>query len=164
MDVNLDSLKHEILRHLEDSEFAVFRASPGGLDRPQMTLWDVKNYPDYRMFLGVARQAGVKVLIFGADELESSDLDDLKEQMGEVELSREQRRDYESRLRALAQYQGRTCTLEIAFSVDGRMYVYDVQPDWYDEFVDLEDEILSRLADEEDIGEDDTLGGYYSKN
>jgi hypothetical protein len=44
------------------------------------------------------------------------------------------------------------------------MYVYDTQPDWYDEFVDFEDEIISRMTDDDDFEEDDTLGGYYSKN
>jgi len=92
-----------------------------------------------------------------------SDLDDLKEQMQECELSREERRDYESRLRALAKYEGRTCTLEMAFTVENRMYVFDVQPDWYDEFIELEDEILAHLAEEDGL-DDDTLGGYYSKN
>jgi hypothetical protein len=163
VDVNLDSLKHEVLQHLEDSDFALFRSSPGGLDRLQMVLWNVEQYPDYRMFLDAAHKAGAKVLIFGTDELESSDLDDLREQMEDLELSRDERRDFESRLRALAKYEGRTCTLEMAFSLEGRMYVYDVQPDWYDEFVQLEDEILARLTDDDDL-DDDTLGGYYSKN
>ena len=163
MDLNLDSLAHDILQHLEDSEFAVFHSSPGGLDRLQMVLWDSKRYPDYRMFLDVAHKAGVKIILFGADELSRADIDNLKEQLDDLELSRDERRDYESRLRHCRDYEGRTCTLEIAFSLDGRMYVYDVQPDWYDEFVDLEDEIISRMGDD-DIEDDDTLGGYYSKN
>jgi hypothetical protein len=163
VDVNLDSLKHEVSQYLEDTEFAVFRCTPGGPGHPEMVLWDVKTYPDFRMFLEVARKAGARLILFGTDELESSDLDDLKEQLGECELSREERRDYESRLRALAKYDGRTCTLELGFSIDGRMYVYDVQPDWYEEFMELEDEILSRISEDEDL-DDDTLGGYYSKN
>lgn len=164
MDLNLDSLKHEVLQHLETSEFAVFRSSPGGLDRLQMVLWDSKRYPDYRMFLDIASKAGVKIVLFATDELESSDLDNLKDQLSELDLSREERRDFEARLRAFRAHEGRTCTLEIAYSIDGQMYVYDTQPDWYDEFVDFEDEIISRMTDDDDFEEDDTLGGYYSKN
>jgi hypothetical protein len=32
MDLNLDTLKQEILEYLEQSEFAVFRSAPGGLE------------------------------------------------------------------------------------------------------------------------------------
>jgi hypothetical protein len=39
-----------------------------------------------------------------------------------------------------------------------------VQPDWYEEFLGVEDEIASRMADEEDLDEGESLGGYFSKN
>jgi hypothetical protein len=39
-----------------------------------------------------------------------------------------------------------------------------VQPDWYEDFLGIEDEIVSRIADEEDGDEGDSLGGYFSKN
>jgi hypothetical protein len=40
-----------------------------------------------------------------------------------------------------------------------------MQPDWYDEFLSAEDEIVSRMADDEGMDDDDEpLGGYYSKN
>ena len=40
MDLNLDTLKQEILAYLEHSEFAVFRSAPGGLEGLPMVLWD----------------------------------------------------------------------------------------------------------------------------
>jgi hypothetical protein len=163
VDLNLDSLAHDILQHLEESEFAVFHSTPGGLDRLQMVLWDSRRYPDYRMFLEVARQAGAKIVMFAADELSSDDLDSLKDQLDEIEISRDERRDYESRLRRFRVYEGRTCSLEVAFTVNGQCYVFDLQPEWYDEYVELEDEIIARLGEDE-FEDDDTLGGYYSKN
>ena len=46
------------------------------------------------------------------------------------------------------------------------MYVYEVRPDWYDEFLELSDEIATNLptpgADEEEG--DNGMGGFYSNN
>ena len=73
-------------------------------------------------------------------------------------------RDYESRLRELRIFEGVTCSLDLAFDHHSRLYVYEVQPDWYEDFLGVEDEIVSRMADEEDVDEGDSLGGYFSKN
>jgi hypothetical protein len=48
------------------------------------------------------------------------------------------------------------------------MYVYELQPDWYSEYLELTDELDIMLPhdheeDEESDG-DDGLGGFYSKN
>ena len=163
MDVNLDTLKREILEYLEAAGFAVFRSSPGGLEGLPMVLWDVEHDPDYQAFLGVAQQAGVKLVMFGAAEFEVSDLDELQEQLDDCDLTRDERREYESRLRELRAFEGVTCSIEIAFDYHSRLYVYEVQPDWYEEFLNLEEEISSRLGEDElDAG--DSLGGYFSKN
>ena len=59
MDLNLDTLKREILEYLETTGFAVFHGSPGGLEGMPMVLWDAEHYPDYQMFLDVATKTGV---------------------------------------------------------------------------------------------------------
>jgi hypothetical protein len=38
-----------------------------------------------------------------------------------------------------------------------------MQPDWYDEFLSVEDEIMSLMADD-DEDDDEPIGGYFSKN
>lgn len=162
MDANLDTLKREILEYLETGGFAVFRSSAGSLEGLPMVLWDTEHYPDYQAFLAVAGHAGVKIVLFGAAEFESSDIETLVGQLGECELTRKERREYESRLREMRIFEGVTCSLELAFDYNSRLYVYEVQPDWYEEFLDIEDEILSRVS-EPDV-EDDSLGGYFSKN
>lgn len=164
MDLNLDTLKREILDYLEASGFAVFRSSPGGLEGLPMVLWDVEHHPDYQAFLEVARQAGIKLILFAAGEFGSTDLDELKEQLEDCELTREEQREYESRLREMRIFEGQTCSIEIAFDYHSRLYVYEVQPDWYEEFLTLEEEITSRFADETDVDRGDSLGGYFSKN
>lgn len=165
MDLNLDTLKREILEYLETSGFAVFRSSPGGLEGLPMVLWDVEHHPDYQAFLDVAKKAGAALILFAAAEFESGDLDELTEQLEDCELTREERREYESRIRELRIFEGVTCSLELGFDVHSRLYVYEVQPDWYEEFLNLEEEINSRFTDENDIEQGgDSLGGYFSKN
>ncbi len=164
MDLNLDTLKREILEYLETAGFAVFRSSPGALEGLPMVLWDVEHYPEYQAFLDVARQAGVKLILFAAAEFESADLDELLEQIEDCDLPRDEQREYQSRLRELRVFEGVTCSIEIAFDYQSRLHVYEVQPDWYEEFLNLEEEITSRFSEEGDLEPGDSLGGYFSKN
>jgi hypothetical protein len=164
VDLNLDTLKREILEYLEAGDFAIFRNSPGGLEGLPMVLWDTEHYPDYRMFLEAARVAGVRLVMFASREFEAADLDELEEQLDDCGLSRDERRDCEARLHDLKGFEGQICSIELAFSLDSRIYVYEVQPDWYEDFLTIEDEITTRVGEGEDLGEDDSLGGYFSKN
>jgi hypothetical protein len=163
VDLNLDTLKREILAYLDSRDLAVFRSTPGTLEDPQMVLWDSEHYPDYRMFLDAAIKTGVKMILFAIREFEAGDIDDLLGQIEDVGMDRNQQRDYEARLRKLRIHEGVTCSLELAFHHDSTLYVYELQPDWYEEFLVAEDEIASAMA-EGDPDEGDSLGGYYSKN
>jgi hypothetical protein len=164
VDLNLDTLKREILESLESGGFAIFHGSPGGLEGLPLVLWDVEHHPDYQMFLDTARKTGARLVIFASREFESSDIDDLLEQLEECDLSREEQRDYERRLKELRIFEGVTCSLELAFDCESRLYVYEVQPDWYEEFLNLEDEITTRSCDDDDLDSHNSLGGYFSKN
>ncbi len=164
MDLNLDTLKQEIQEYLDHSEFAVFRSAPGGLGALPMVLWDSERYPDYQMFLDTARKTGTKMILFAAREFEASEVDEAVEQLDECDLTRDERRELESRLRAVRIHTGVTCSLELAFDHHGRMYVYEVQPDWYDEFLSIGDEIAVHLPAGDDEEEDDGSFGYFSNN
>ncbi len=161
MDLNLDTLKREILDYLEAAGLALFRSSPGALEGMSMVLWDTEHHPDYRMFLEAAQKVGTRLLLFASREFEASDVDELVEQLDECGLDRDEQRDYEQRLREMQIYEGVTCVIEMAFDYNSRMYVYELRPDWYEEFLTIEDELQSHLADED---ADDSLGGYFSKN
>jgi len=163
VDLNLDTLKNEILDYLAAAGFALFRSSPGSLDGFPMVLWDAEQHPDYQMFLDVASKCGVKVILFASREFEDSDIEELEEQLEECDLTRDEQREFQSRLRDFRAYLGQTCSIELAFDYNQRFYVYEVQPDWFGEFIDLEDEINAHLSDEGDL-DDDSLGGYFSKN
>ena len=164
MDLNLDTLKREILDHLDSAGFAVFHSSPGGLEGLPLVLWDTEHHPDYLMFLEVAKKSGIKLVLFATREFETSDVDDLLAQLDDCDLSREEQREYEARLRELRIFEGVTCSLELAFDYHSRLYVYEVQPDWYDDFLGVEEEIVSRVSAGDDTDEGDSLPGYFSKN
>ena len=164
MDLNLDTLKREILEYLGSSGLAVFHSCPGGLDGQPLVLWDTERHPDYQMFLDVAIKSETRVVIFASREFLGADMDDLLGQLDDLELTREDKRDYEKRVRELRIHEGVTCSLELAFDYHSRLYVYELQPDWYDEFLSLEDEIMSLIAEHDDMEDDEPLGGYFSKN
>jgi len=163
LDINLNTLKREILDYLERSEFAVFHSTAGGLENLPMVLWDLERVPDYRPFLEAARKAGATMILFAAREFTSADVDELVERLGECELERDERRDMESRLRDMRAYEGETCSLELAFDHHSRFYVYDLRPDWYDDFLEIEDDIAAHEVGGE-IEDEGGLGGYFSRN
>jgi len=164
VDLNLDTLKREILEYLEASGLAVFHGSPGGLDGQSMVLWDTERHPDYQMFLDVALKSETRIVIFASREFVAADTEDLLSQLDDLELARDEKRDFEKRLHALSAHEGVTCSLELAFDYHSRLYVYEMQPDWYDDFLSVEDEIMSLMSDSDDTDDDEPLGGYFSKN
>lgn len=163
VDLNLDTLKREMIEFLESSGFAVFRSRPGGLEGLPMVMWDCQRYPDYQMFLETARKAGCKMILFASRDFEEAEMEEALEQLDECDLPAEERVDLERRLRGVRGYEGITCSLELAFDHHARMYVYELRPDWYEDFLTVCDEITSHLPVEEEE-EDDSLGGFYSNN
>jgi hypothetical protein len=162
LDINLNTLKRDIEEYLETAGFAIFRGSPGGLDDLSVVLWDVEQYPDYRMFLDAARKSGASMVVFGTRNFESGELEDAVESISECDMERAERREFESRLRQLRPHIGSPCALEMAFDYQGHMYVYEVTPDWYEEFLGIQDEISLHMPDEDAGG--DSLDGYFSRN
>lgn len=164
MDLNLDTLKREVTEYLEASGFAIFHSSPGGLEGLPMVVWDCERYPDYQMFLETAAKTDAKMILFAAREFRAAEIEEAIEQLEDCDFSREERRDFERRLREVRRFEGVTCSLELAFDYHARMYVYEVRPDWYEEFLNVCDEIAVHLPDDEEDEDDDSLGGYFSKN
>jgi hypothetical protein len=165
VDIDLGTLKSEILDYLESSDFAVFRSQPGGLDGMAVIMWDTDAWPDYRAFLETAKKIGEKLILFSSRELSEEEIDEARDGIEGMELTREELRDMESRLSRASRHIGDTCSLELAFSHGANQYVYEIHPDWYNDFIDLCDEIESVFPSDE--GEDagsDGLGGYYSNN
>ena len=163
MDLNLDTMKREILEYLESSTFAVFRSHPGALDGLPMVTWDIERYPDYQMFLETARKIGCKMVLFASRDFDEAEIEEALEQLDECDMGTEERLDIERRLRGMRGYEGVTCSLELGFDHHARMYVYELRPDWYEEFLAVCEEITCHLPVEEDE-DDGTIGGIYSNN
>ncbi len=50
----------------------------------------------------------------------------------------------------------------MSYDFEGRLYLYQVHTDWYEEWQDILDELEDFLPDLEDGP--DSFGGYFSKN
>jgi len=162
---NLDTLKGEIEQYLEEQGFAVFRGFPRMLDTSPLVYWDCDRYPDYKAFLSAAKAADVRLMVYHQHEFSADQIDSALERLEEIELPREEQRAMERRLKEMRMYDGFTCALELSFDHGGRIYVFDLRTEWYDELSDLLDDINMIDADPE-TGEDDEspMGGYFSKN
>lgn len=163
MKQNLDTLKSEILEQLGAQGFAVFHSYSRNLEDTETIYWDVHHYPDFRPFLDTARQLGVKMVTFHHREFTREAVEDAFDRLEECEISPEERRSYERRLREMGGYEGFTCAVELAYDFEKQLYLYSLQTAWYTEFLDLLDEIDGYAPDAgaEDEG---PIGGYFSKN
>jgi hypothetical protein len=167
VDLNIETLKNEILGYLESSDFAIFRSHAGGLEGLPVISWDTERCPDYRAFLDTARKAGEKLILFASRELAEDDIDEALEELVDTEFTRDERRDLEIRLAKAQKHIGATCALELAFGHNSHLYVYEARPDWYDDFLDACEEIDSVLPKDDDSqgrGSDGLGGSFYSNN
>lgn len=163
MRLNLDTLKGEFLDSLEAGGFVVFHGHPRHSDSVPEVYWDSDRYPDHKMFLDAGKQAGAKMVVFHHLEFSPELLDNALERLEDSDPADEQLRNLERRLRELRAFVGFTCALELSFDHQGRIYVYEVRSDWYEDFLDILDEIDASVPDEED-GEEGPMGGYFSRN
>jgi hypothetical protein len=164
MKQNLDVLKTEIREHLEGRDVAVFHGYSRSMDNVSMVFWDTQRYPDYKQFLDTAEAAGARLLVLHAREFSAILVDNALEQLEEGDFGPDDRRAIERRLRELRAYDGFTCAIELSFDQNGRVYMFELRTEWYDEFSDLLDEIDSAMPQPEDESDEGPIGGYFSKN
>jgi hypothetical protein len=161
--MNLETLKTEIQDFLETEGLAVFHGHSRALDSDSIVFWDCDRRPDYRDFVKAAKAAGVKLMIFHQREFSADAIEEGLEQLEALDMPRDEYRTLERRLNELRSYAGFTCALELSFDHEGRVYMFDLRTEWYEELSDmLEDlHVMDTGSDDED---DDTMGGYFSKN
>ncbi|MBV8811050.1 MAG: hypothetical protein JO033_20465, partial [Acidobacteriaceae bacterium] len=127
-------------------------------------IWDTERHPDFREFVEAARQSGAHLLIFNHHAFSLDRIDEALEELEDADLTREEKRNYETRLKKLRDYEGFTCSVELSFTLDGTLYSFESHTEWFESFTDTVGEIEA-LAEDQDIEEDDdSLGGYFSKN
>lgn len=163
MNVDLDGLKNEILAHLGNEGFVVFHGYSRLADTDSFVVWDTDRHPDFRLFLSAAKKAGAHLIVFHERQFSSDLVEDVRDRLEACELTAEERRNLERRLSELRAYEGFTCALELSFDYQGRVYLYDVRSEWYEDYLELLEEVDITTPDEE-AEEDESMGGYYSRN
>jgi len=163
MSINLDALKEEIEQHLADKELNVFRGYSRLMDSLPIIYWEAERYPDFRDFLQVAQKADAKIVVFHQREFTPDHIENALERLDEAEVPAEERRSMERRLKELRMYEGFTCAIELSFDYEGRIYVYDVRSDWYEELNDILDD-LNAYSPEIDEDDEGPISGYFSQN
>ena len=162
MTLDLETLRTEILSHLNASGISVFHAAHRAMDPLNQTFWDVDDHPDYRAFVAVAQQAGAKMIQFYHQTLSVEQIDEALDELEESDFTREEKRQYENRLRQLREYEGFTCAIELSFTLTNKVYVFELHTEWYESLTDVLSELEAVNEGEED--EEDGLGGYFSNN
>jgi hypothetical protein len=163
MALDLESVRAEVQAYLNDSGLAVFYGyhhMPDGLSH---VSWDVEQHPDFKAFLGTARRAGAKLIVFHSQAFSLGEIDEALDRLEYSELAHEEKLGFENRLRQLQAYEGFTCAITLSFSIEARTYTFELTTEWYDALTDILEEIDAAFAEEDEEG-DGTLGGYFSKN
>ncbi len=164
MKPNLDVLKPEIELYLEEAGLALFYAYSRPLESLPAVYWDCDQYPDYRLFVQSARAAGAKLIVFHQREFFSEQIDEAIEKLHACELPMQESRQIDKRLNDLRTYEGSVCAIELSFDHEGRVFLFDLRTDWFDEFSDMLDEIQLLGVDSGDTDDDSPISGYFSRN
>jgi hypothetical protein len=160
---DLRALKDEVEQYLRSHNFAVFHGYPRLSDHTPVCYWDSDHYPDFRGFLDTARVAEVKIISCHHRTFSGEVVDETLERLESCEFPNDVRRNLESRLKELRGYEGFLCSLELSFDLAGRVYLFETQTEWYEDFLNIAAEIDSALDEDEDEGEG-PLGDYFSRN
>ncbi len=162
MKQNLQGLKTEIEQYVEQSGMAVFYGCPRSGESAPAVYWDCDQHPDYKQFVQAARAAGARLIVIHQREFSAGQIDEAAEQLEACDLPAEDYREFERNLNRLRAYDGLICAIELSFDLEGRVFLFDLHTDWYQEVRDLLDEIQVLASPGDD--DETPLGGYFSKN
>ncbi len=165
MKPNLDILKPEIELYLEATGLAVFYGYSRPLDAAPAVYWDCDQYPDYQLFVQAARAVGAKLIVFHQREFFPEQIDEAIERLHACELPAPDSRQFEERLNELRAHEGSVCAIELSFDHQGRVFLFDLRTEWFDEFSEIQDEIQLLIPDPDDGDDDESpISGYFSRN
>ena len=164
MGANLDTLKDEVEKYLSEQGFNVFYGLSRVADSLPIIYWDCQRSADFRQYLEVARKSAVELIVFHYQEFTPDNIDDALDQLEAAGMPPEDQHTMERRLKELRAYEGFTCAVELSFDHEGRVYVFDLRTDWYNELTDIMDEIEMFGADVDEDDEGPIGGGYFSRN
>ena len=84
--------------------------------------------------------------------------------MEDSSLALEEKHAFEKRLRELQAYEGFTCSLELSFDLEGRVYVFELRTAWYQTLRDILAELELSAEQEEEDEDQGPMPGYFSRN
>lgn len=160
MNPNLEVLREEIPEAAKRLDMVVFRGSRHHDDRP-VVEWDTHRDEGYQGFLETAGALGVKLVVFRDQEFKEFMVEGALEDLEDSEMAYDERRHYEQQLKEFRPYSGFTCSIDLSFSFEGTLYVFELRTEWYREFQTVAEEVATLAGEEAD---DSPLGGYYSNN
>ncbi len=114
MALDLERLRTEMQNYLNELGMPVFHGYQPLADTLNHVVWDTESHPDYREFISAARRAGAKLIVFHHEALSLDQIDEALERLEESEITREEKRNFETRLRQLHAYEGFTCRLDLS--------------------------------------------------
>lgn len=162
MHINLDTLKDDIKNALAEDHFVVFHGYARATEHLSAVYWDTERHPGHEEFLQTAKAAGVSLIVFHEQEFNTAMVDDAVDQLEGSDLAAEDYRLIQGRLEELRRYDGFTCAVELSFDYQGRVYIYGVRSEWFEEYSDILDELEFGLPEEDQ--DEPPIGGYFSKN
>ncbi len=162
MKPNLDALSEEILQYLRSENLIVYRSMSRTAESMRFIDWDTETEPDFRRFLDCAASLGVRLIHFHTRDFQAHHREEAMAMLEDMGLARDAKREMERRIRELAMYEGFVCAVELTFDYENRIYLYEVQTDWYEEWLDILDDL--EIESDEDPGEAPGFGGLYSNN
>jgi hypothetical protein len=125
--------------------------------------WDTERHPDFREFVEAGRKAGAKLIVFAHEAFSLDEIDEALDRLEDSELTWEEKHTFENRLRELQAYEGFTSSLELSFDLEGCVYLYELQTEWYQTLRDIVTEL--NVSAEQEEGEDEgPMPGYFSRN
>ncbi len=163
MSLDLDAVKRDVLEYLRAQDFVVFHGYSRLADVDSFVAWDTDRLPDFHTFVDAAKKAGIRLMVYHFRDFTQTHIDEASDRLEGADFPAEDQRGIERRLRDLRAYVGFTCAVELSFDHDGRVYLFNLRSEWYEDYLDLLEEIDAALPPDEDE-DDDSMGGYYSRN
>ena len=164
MKENLDSLKTEIQGYLDHNGFTTFFGQSRAYEEANVVWWDSARQPDYSSFLKTAEAIGIRLIVLHTREMVEEMIDQAFDELETSSLDRDQRRTYEKRFEEIRHYDGFTCVVELSYTHEGQIYIFELKTEWFNEFNEMVEDLIVAVDPFGGESDDGSLGGYYSQN
>ena len=165
MAIDLEKTRVDVETYLQEKGIPVFFGYDQMTESMIHVSWDTDKHPDFRDFVGTAASAGVKLMVFHSESFSESSIDEALDQLEVCDFSREEKKNYEKRLKALQGYEGFTSLISLSYTLDGRVYQFELHSDWHDTLEDIWMELDAASAEmPDDEHGDGPVSVYFSNN